>query len=175
METGPRRSTTLPTQLLSMNSQADLYYWDAPCNIWFVALFMYTAATFLSLCTSRSGCTITLLLPRVLLVYVGRGDKKDSCAALYPEKVSSVSKEGTQPCLYHTVDSTYLHQASSDSSLKETLFIFKRFMRGKHSSSWCFRKFRNKEQPMGKAELRISAKSMTVGVFTDGLLKVTLL
>lgn len=97
METGPRRSTTLQTQLLSMNSRADLYYWNAPCNIWFVALFMYTAATFLSLCTSCSGCTVTLLLPHALLVYVGRSDKKDSCGALYFEKVSSVSIEGTQP------------------------------------------------------------------------------
>lgn len=65
---------------------------------------MYTAATFLSLCTSCSGCTITLLLPHALLVYVGRSDKKDSCGALYFKKVLSVSKEGTQPCPYHTVD-----------------------------------------------------------------------
>lgn len=97
METGPRRSTTLPTQLLYMNSRADLYYGNAPCNIWFVALFMYTAATFLSLCTSCSGCTITLLVLQALLVYVGRSDKKDSCGALYLKKVSSISIEGTQP------------------------------------------------------------------------------
>jgi len=138
METGPGRGKPLPTQLLSMNSRADLYYWNAPCNIWFVALFMYTAATFLSLCTSCVGCAFTLLLARALLVYVGRSDKKDSCGALYLEKVSSVPIEGTQPPvrIIVLILATYLFKAGSYSSSFQTQCTFSKHLREKdHSDS----------------------------------------
>lgn len=86
METGPRRST-LPTQLLSMNSRADLYYWNAPCDIWFVTRFMYTAATFLSLCTSRADAPSVFYRCLRSVFSVGRRDKKGQlCSALFWKK-----------------------------------------------------------------------------------------
>lgn len=148
-----------PTQLLSINCRADLYYWNAPCNIWFVTLFMYTAATFLSLCTSCSGCTVTLLLLHALLVYVGRSDKKDSCRALYLEEVSSVSIEGTQHCvcIILLILATHLFQAGSYSSSYETLF-FNDLRENDHSNStfwpWLFSQRRRWEWLCRRSELR---------------------
>ena len=99
---------------------------------------MYTAATFLSLCTSCVGCAFTLLLARALLVYVGRSDKKDSCGALYLEKVSSVPIEGTQPPvrIMVLILATYLFKAGSYSSSFQTQCTFSKDLREKdHSDS----------------------------------------
>lgn len=157
METSPKRSMPLPTQLLSVNRRADLYYWNAPCNIWFVALFMYTAATFLSLCTSCSGCTITLWLLHAFLVYSGRSDKKDSCGALYfgeggkKESVICLNRKHSAPVpVLLLILETYLLQAGSYSFPCKTLWILYNSLREKdhfHSASraWLFCQIRRRE------------------------------
>lgn len=181
METGPRRSTALPTQLLSMNSRADLYYWNAPCNIWFVALFMYTAATFLSPCTSRRGCTTTLLLPHASLVYVSRSDKKDSCGALYFEKVSSLSMEGTQPL---SVSCCWFYLSSPGRQpfllVQDPVHFFKNSLRKKdHCNSnlgLAIQPNNKKRMAAGEGQGQdYCIAPMTVKLFRDVLLKIDLL
>lgn len=78
-------------------------------------------------------CTITLSLLRALLVNVGRSDKKDSCGALYFEKVSSLSIEGTQPL---SVSSCWFYLSSPGRQLYKTLCISENCLREReHSNS----------------------------------------
>lgn len=104
-------------------------------------------------------CTITLLLLHALFVNVGRSDKKDSCGALYFEKVSSLSIEGTQPL---SVSSCWFYLSSPGRQLYKTLCIFKNCLREKeHSNStrwaWQYSQIRKREWPLEKGKIKIAA------------------